>query len=300
MSRLLLRPISYRHVVFPESPEVSHRPVNFTPVLKEQTSDDAPELSRDEYVALKWVFERAGLDADDYRRETLRRRIPACLRALRVETMVQACAAIQKNPQLLAGALNALVIGVTSFFRDPPVFASLHERILPELLSRSSSLRIWSAGCSDGSELYSVAMLLAEHGAVAQSALLGTDCRPAALTAAGEACYAGTTVKNVPAELFGKYFHFDDGGWRVHPTLRAASRWRGGEVLTATEPSGWDMILCRNLAIYMQPASSQRLWARLEQLLRPGGMLVLGKAERPVGTTGLASIAPCIYRRDRS
>jgi chemotaxis methyl-accepting protein methylase len=300
MSRLLFRPISYRHVVFPESPEASNRPVNFTPVLGPPESDDAPELSVDEYAAMSWVFEQAGLDADDYRRETLRRRIPACLRALRVETMEQARAAIQKRPHLLSAALNALVIGVTSFFRDPSVFAGIHGQVLPELLSQSSDLRIWSAGCSDGSELYSVAMLVAEHGAIEQSTLLGTDCRPAALAAAREACYDSAAIRHVPAELFGKYFHFDDAGWRVYPTLRGASRWRCGEVLTAVETSRWDLILCRNLAIYMQATAAQRLWTRLEQLLRPGGMLVLGKAERPIGTTSLRIVAPCIYRRDRS
>ncbi|HSZ57283.1 MAG TPA: protein-glutamate O-methyltransferase CheR [Tepidisphaeraceae bacterium] len=302
MSRLLLRPISYRHVVFPDSPAVSNRPVNFTPDLEVEEPDDSPQLSSDEYAAMGWIFERAGLNADDYRRETLRRRIPACLRALRVETMVQVCAAVQRNPGLLKVALNALVIGVTSFFRDPPVFAAIHERVIPELLSRTRSqgLRIWSAGCSDGSELYSVAMLVAEHGAVEHGTLLGTDCRPAALAQAREACYDTAAVSNVPASLFGKYFHFGDEGWRVHPSLRGASRWRAGELLRCCEPAGWDLILCRNLAIYMQPTSAQRLWTRLEHLLRPGGILVLGKAERPVGTKAMRFVAPCIYRRDRS
>lgn len=302
MSRLLLRPISYRHVVFPDPPEVN-RPINFTPIPPQLEADDAPELSSDEYAATAWLLEQAGLKADDYRRETLRRRIPACLRAMRVETMLDACAEVERNPELLEVALNALVIGVTCFFRDPPVFAAIHERVIPELLSsppRPSGLRVWSAGCSDGSELYSVAMLLAEHGAAGNSTLLGTDCRPLALAQARDACYDTHAVMNVPASLFGKYFHFDDGGWRVNPALRSAARWRGGEVLRTCEPSGWDLILCRNLAIYMQAASAQRLWRRLEHLLQPGGILVLGKAERPVGTTGMRFLAPCIYRRDRS
>ncbi len=70
--------------------------------------------------------------------------------------------------------------------------------------------------------------------------------------------------------------------------------------LTTPEPCGWDMILCRNMSIYLQPATAVRLWHVLENCLRPGGYLVLGKAERPLGCTRLVPVSPCIFRRDRN
>jgi chemotaxis methyl-accepting protein methylase len=107
-------------------------------------------------------------------------------------------------------------------------------------------------------------------------------------------------MRNVPGNLFDQYFRFDDGGWRIHPDLRTIIQWRCGNVLGTPEPGNWDLILCRNLAIYMQASAASRLWVRLVQCLRPGGFLVVGKAERPPSGCGLKLLAPCIYRRERS
>ena len=74
-------------------------------------------------------------------------------------------------------------------------------------------------------------------------------------------------------------------------------RWRTGDVLTLPEPGTWDLVLCRNLAIYLQPEAASGLWRRLGASLRPGGLLALGKAERPTGASDLAAVGPCLYRR---
>ena len=302
MARLSLRPIAYRHVIFPDMFEESGRALNLTPPRVDEIVPPAgsDRLSPDELDCVRWLFEQGGLEFDDYRPETIKRRIPACLRALRVESAARLRAAVQARPALLKTAISTLVIGVTSFFRDPQTFAILKDSVLPEMLMRSASPRIWSAGCSDGSELYSVAMLLAERGALQRSTLLGTDCRGDALARAREGCYDQTAVRNIPPELLSRYMTVSHDVWQIHPYLRTVVQWRTGNVMTISEPGIWNLILCRNLAIYLQPAAMQRLWRRLEESLRPGGVLVLGKAERPHGTTSLEPIAPGIYRRDRS
>lgn len=301
MSRLSLRPISYRHVVFPDTIEGGGRALNLTPPrIQEAVLPPAESLSPGESDCVRWLFEHAGLDPDDYRPETIKRRIPACLRALRIDSVAKVRATVQTHPTLLKAAISALVIGVTGFFRDPAVFAILKDSLLPETLMRTATPRIWSAGCSDGAELYSVAMLLADRGALQRSTLLGTDCRSDALARAREGCYDQAAIRNIPAELLGRYMTFSQGMWQVHPYLRTVVQWRTGNVMTTSEPGVWNLILCRNMAIYLQPSAMRRLWVRLEQNLRPGGVLVLGKAERPHGTTSLEPIAPGIYRRNRS
>jgi chemotaxis methyl-accepting protein methylase len=303
MSRLLLRPISYRHVVFPDSDPGPRRAVNFTSSLDQSPpASEPPEqsLSSDEYDCLRWLFHRANLSADDYRCETLKRRIPACLRALRVSSLSDARLAIQRNPEFLTLALAALVIGVTGFFRDPPVFDALNKKVLPELLAHRTGPRMWCAGCSDGPELYSVAMLLAERGALQRASLLGTDCRPDSLARAREGRYDAASIRHVPPHFLTQYFRPEASAWRIHPYLRAIVQWRTGNVLSTPEPGAWDLILCRNMAIYFHPATAARLCQMFHNVLRPGGFLVLGKAERPHGIAGLRAVAPCIYRRDRS
>jgi len=293
-------PIAYRHVIFPETLAGPGLAIDrFTPPRSRSLPPGQDRhLSLSEQDCLRRLFRLAGLDLDDYRPETIKRRIPACLRAVRVEHTNEIGPVVQRHPQLLDVALSALVIGVTSFFRDPATFTALNERVLPELLAHNAGPRVWSAGCSDGAELYSLAMVLAHRGALQRSSLLGTDCRVDAIVRAKEGCFDPAAVKNVPAEFLGRYLSFNGARWRVHPYLRTAAHWRSGNVLTTPAPGPWDLILCRNLAIYMQPAAVERLWGQLEQSLRPGGFVVLGKAERPNGTRELVQIVPSIYRRD--
>jgi chemotaxis methyl-accepting protein methylase len=299
MASLAYTPMAYRHVVFPDALEGNGYAVNFCP-SPGVPANGPEELTADEYACIRWLFERAGLQLLDYRFETLRRRIPSCLRALRVESVGQICAAVERQPELLKRAISTLVIGVTSFFRDPQVFAALRQTGLTEVLSRSAHPRIWSVGCADGAELYSVAMLLAERGAAQRSVMLGTDCRGDAILRARAGCYDPAALKTVPSKFVGRYFKPDNGVWQVHPFLRDAAQWRQGDALYTSEPGMWDLILCRNMAIYLRPAAAGRLWERLGESLRRGGILVTGKAERPYGAAGLRAVAPCIYQRDRS
>lgn len=302
MASLAITPMAYRHVVFPDAPEGNGHAINFTPNPNElsRAASAEQELTSDEHACIRWIFEQAGLELLDYRFETLKRRIPSCLRALRVDSVAQVCKVIERQPDLLRIAVSTLVIGVTSFFRDPQVFSALEQFGLAEVLSRSCQPRIWSVGCSDGTELYSVAMLLAERGAIQRCAMLGTDCRLDAIARARAGCYDAVALKAVPGAFLRRYFKADNGRWQIHPFLRASAHWRYGDAIHTTEPGAWDLILCRNMAIYLQPSAAGRLWARLGKGLRPGGILVTGKAERPYGAVGLRSVAHCIYQRDRS
>jgi chemotaxis protein methyltransferase CheR len=300
MSAAVLRPAAFRHVVFPELAR-SKPPFNFaTGAVVEGAALAATPAVTEEQVFLRWVFEQGGLDLADYKLETLRRRIPSCLRALRVRHLWEARHLLQRNSSALKTALNALVIGVTSFFRDPAIFSALGQRVLPELTSRGSAARIWSAGCSQGAELYSVAMLLAELGGLHRCYLLGTDCVGHSVKRAAQGIYDAQDVKTIPRQLADRYFTRDCDLWRIHSWLRTVVQWRTANVLCVLEPGAWDMILCRNLAIYLRASAAARLWQSLHDSLRPGGILVLGKAERPMGVEGLSMIAPCIYRRNRS
>jgi len=141
--------------------------------------------------------------------------------------------------------------------------------------------------------------VLAEMELLSGAVLLGSDCRSEAIKAARDGCYSAAAIKTVPTPWREKYFTEDSGRWRISDALRAATQWRRGDVTQVQEPGTWDVILCRNMAMYLRPAVTNRLWEQLELGLRPGGFLVLGKAERPLGSSRLSAVAPCIYRRDR-
>jgi chemotaxis protein methyltransferase CheR len=303
----------FRHVVFPDSIGGYGRALNAAPQklieVEVRSPSPPPEfppaLSPAAESFIRWLFIRAGLRFSHYKPETLARRLPACLRAVHAASPTEARRLLRRRPDLLEPALEALLIGVTSFFRDEGVFSTLRRRVLPELVQRWRSrgadqrLRVWSAGCSSGAELYSVALLLLEQGALwpERCELLGTDCRGDAITGAAAGVFDPADLKRVPRELFREFFVYEDDHYRVRADVRSAVRWRRGDALAAPEPGPWDLVLCRNLAIYLQPAAATRLWGMLAAALRPGGVLVVGKAERPVGVAGLAPAGPCVYRR---
>jgi len=289
----------FRHVVFADAvrraPAADFSPFVPPRVCETRTASDCP----DDDAFLIWLLDRSGLEGASYRLETLRRRLPSCLRALRVRSVTEARRLLGAQSELLGTALTATVIGVTSFFRDAPVFATLRDEVLPSLLASAARLplRIWSIGCSDGPELYSVAMLLDEIGMLEHAILLGTDCRPDAIRQARSGDFDPLALREIEPRLEATYFRYADGRWRIDERLPKAATWRVGNVLAVPEPGFWDLILCRNLAIYLTEDAVTTLWTRVQGCLRPGGILVTGKAERPHGARGLSMIKPCIYRR---
>lgn len=224
---------------------------------------------------------------------------------LRVSSVVEARLKLQRYPAAIGDAINTMVIGVTSFFRDGGVFDDLAHAVLPALpqaRSHAPSPRIWSAGCSDGEEMYSLGILLAEMNMLERSYLLGTDCRPHAIARARAGCYEQRMLRDIRPDWRAKYFEQDQADpahVRIDADLRAAVQWRTGDVTRLCEPGTWDLILCRNLTMYLCPDIASRVYAALEDALRPGGFLVMGKAERPHGAHRLGAVAPCIYRKDR-
>jgi len=246
---------------------------------------------------LPWVLQRAGLDSSWYRAAPLERRVPACLRALKVSTVHEARFGISGDARLLEIAVGALLNGTTEFFRDRPVFDFLAREVLPALAARDGSIRAWSAGCSSGAELYSIAIQLDELGLLERGVLLGTDCRPDAIEQAAAATYGDTALAKLPPAVRARYFEPIAGHWRAIARLRHSIEWRVEDLASATPEGAWDLILWRNAGMYVQPDAAASTLLRLIARLKPGGYLVLGKAERPPVRLDVKPVAHCVYQR---
>lgn len=288
-----------RHVYFfPPQPAAKTLPPRQRRVISERgrAAPPQPSLSAEQAALLRGLLARAGLRLEWYRPAPLVRRLAACLRRLRTRSVAEAHVRLEDHPELWTSAVNALMIGVTSLWRDPGVFVHLEQEVLPRLAA-NRGVRVWSVGCADGSELYSVAMLLHRQGRLAGSRLLGTDCRPEAIAAARRGRFEAERITELPARLADECLRRAHGGWQVVPPVQHATEWRVANALgDAPESSPWDMILCRNLAIYLEAGAVSLLWQRLAAALRPGGVLVVGKAERP-RAEGLVRTGPCVFER---
>lgn len=246
---------------------------------------------------LVWLLGRAGLPAERYRGRSLSRRLAACLRQVHARTPHEARRILERDPELLARALDSVLLGVTGFFRDSAVFAWIEAALMPALARADRPLRIWSAACSDGHELYSMAMLLAEHQAPNGADLLGTDLRASAIARASAGVYAEKDLETVPTSRRRRWFREENGRFRLVDELCAAVRWSVQDLFRGPSPGPWDVILWRNMAIYLAPGADLPVWRAFDSVLRPGGHFVTGKADTAPAELGWERVAPCVYRK---
>ncbi len=250
------------------------------------TDDGADEMA---WLArlLDVVRERSGIDFSGYRAATLMRRVRNRMIAAGVRTLPDYFERLRDQPAEAGALIERLTIKVSRFFRDPATFAAMSDALARRASGAGGPLRIWSAGCGQGEEAYSLAILLDELGQPAGGAdVLATDIDAAALGFAERGCYAAAAVDGMSAERRAR--HFDErleattSRLCVKPALRRRVELRVHDVTGPAGPAEgrrFDLICCRNLLIYLQPSLQLRVEELLRDHLLPGGLLCLGEAE---------------------
>jgi chemotaxis methyl-accepting protein methylase len=284
-----------RHVRFQGTPALSRSPA--VRRRHREGSSACPSSPPEERLdgLSQEVLTRAGLDAARYRAAPLRRRVAACLRALKAGSEAEALQIVRQRPRADALALDTLLIGVSSFFRDTDVFHALREHVIPAWAQRDRPINVLSVGCSSGEEVYSVALLLAGHGLLARARLVGMDCRARAIAHARIGVYSREAFDGLDGRDHAAGVERLTTGWRMGKALRERCEWVVGDATGQLPAGAWDMVLCRNLAIYLRPSAGLCLFTCLTQALRPGGCLVLRRAERPPDALRLCNVARCVY-----
>ena len=190
--------------------------------------------------------------------------------------------------------VEALLNNETYFFRDKPTFDQLPQDILPELARRRADVKrlsIWSAGCSTGQEVYSLAMLFAEQKdrwAGWSIELIGTDVSHRAITAARSGLYSQFEVqRGLGVAQMLRHFDETPRGWQVRDEVRRMVRFGQHSLLGAHHPGRlpFDLVLCRNVLLYFDRPTRTNAFARLAGAVMPDGFLMLGAGETTVGHT---------------
>ena len=198
-----------------------------------------------------------------------------------------------REPSLSQRVVEALLNNETFFFRDRSPFDQLSHTALPALAERrreSKTMRIWSAGCSTGQELYSLAMLFAEesvrwHGWTID--LMGSDVSESAVNRARAGLYTQFEAqRGLGVTQMIRWFAESDEGWRVAESLRRNVRFQVHNILEAPpHPGRFDIILCRNVLLYLSGDKKRAAFDRLSSALAPDGRLMLGAGETVIGQT---------------
>jgi chemotaxis protein methyltransferase CheR len=201
-----------------------------------------------------------GIELGAYREKHVVERIRRMLEREKLESGGELVRLVRVDPEARGRLRRSVAVSFSGLFRDPAQFDLLERELLPPLLASGDRLRVWSAGCADGSELYSVALLLERLGALERAFLLGSDLLEENLAAARRGVYGDVTVSE---------------------HLRARLRWERRDLVRYGPPPGrWDLVLCRNVAIYLGAPAKQKLHELLVGSLAPGGVLLLGRSER--------------------
>jgi chemotaxis protein methyltransferase CheR len=187
--------------------------------------------------------------------------------------------------------LDQVTVRETYFFRNPEHFDLIRDTILPALrLARDpiKRLRVWSAGCASGEEVYSLAILLHEQGLLEDSQLIGTDVSERALVTARAGRYREWSFRAIDRALVPRYFRREQQEYIVADELRKHATFQYLNLLAEqTNPAQaigpFDLILCRNVMIYFGPEGIARLERRLFDALAPGGWLLTGPSDPTLG-----------------
>ncbi|MBI4736175.1 MAG: protein-glutamate O-methyltransferase CheR [candidate division NC10 bacterium] len=269
------------------------------------------KLEAEAFSGLRDLILRAGgIDLDLYKEKCVLRRITVRQRACGAPSLRAYLKLVSSDPAERSRLVKALTIHVSQFFRNPSTFRAIQEEILPSILTRKQrgggrALRLWSVGCAHGEEPYSLAILLLETGAQAlqdySSSIYATDIDPTSLQHAKEARYPEASLVQVPARWRQRYFLPDRDRYVVVPEVRRLVFFKGHNILDPLPFGRIDLLVCRNVLIYMTEVLQERVLLALSEALNPGGFLVLGKVE---GLAGAArdcfepvDVAERIYRK---
>jgi chemotaxis methyl-accepting protein methylase len=255
-------------------------------MLEQQHAGDFLELTR------KISVER-GFGCASYKEKCLRRRIAVRMRARGVHTYTDYARILDDDAAEYDRLLDALTINVTKLFRNWDAYASMAANVVPELWHREGpEIRVWSAGCSSGDEPYSLAILFHRFAAtsgmlqlLSRVKILGTDIDRRCLSAAERGQFAEGDFTDTPDDLRSRYFTHT-APFTVSPAVRAMVRFERRDLLSEAPPIEkglFDLIVCRNVLIYFDRDTQERLFDRFHEALAPNGFLVLGKVETLLG-----------------
>jgi two-component system, chemotaxis family, CheB/CheR fusion protein len=274
-----------------------------TPAEKEEEEQAALEPIQKIFVLLR---ERVGHDFSGYKASTIWRRIDRRMNLHQLKNPQAYLRYLQDNPHELEILFKELLIGVTSFFRDPDAFESLKTALLELLKSRSDNyaLRIWVPGCSSGEEVYSLAMVLRECiESLARRfdvQIFGTDLDSEAVDIARNGQYPDGIAVDVSPQRLDRFFVRNGSSYRIRKEIREMTVFAVQNVIKDAPFTKLDLVSCRNLLIYLNVDLQKRLLPIFHYSLKPGGLLFLGPSETIGNFTDLFEVIDKrwkIYRR---
>jgi chemotaxis protein methyltransferase CheR len=237
-----------------------------------------------------------GLNCTGYKDDFLKRKFDGRMNVKGISSYAEYAHFLDRNPTECKELLDALTINVSEFFRDPTVWKAFQTTIMPVIIKekmRASQreLKIWSAGCADGEEPYTIAISIIDALSYNLRAfrieIVATDLDPQSLNRARAGIYSPARLRLVKRSVLQRFFiPLDGGNLRVSNEVRRLVTFQSHDLFSLPPSSPFDVISCRNVMIYFSRELQETLFRNFHQALSPGGYLILGKVESPLGECG--------------
>lgn len=236
---------------------------------------------------LEYLKQNCGCDLTDYKHTTLQR-LRFRMRLLGISSDREYLQYLQSHDDERMALLDTVYVNVTSFFRDRDAWEYLANEIVPQIVAQKQpdeSIRVWSAGCATGQEVYGLLILFAEalgiHSCWQRVQFYATDIDEAALKQARLAIYSSKDVAGIPSNLLGKYFELTEQGYIFNQKLRLRLLLGRHNLAQDAPISKIDLLVCRNTLMYFNPQIQAKILLRFHFALKERGFLFLGRKELP-------------------
>jgi two-component system CheB/CheR fusion protein len=250
--------------------------------------DGKDRLMKDVFRLLKSYSK---VDFVDYKVATIRRRILRRININHIEDLRDYVKLLHRNPQEVEALYRDVLINVTSFFRNPDVFDSIHGIVYPKILGdrqHSDPVRVWVPGCSTGEETYSHAISLVETLSELRIEvpiqIFGTDLSESAIQKARTGIYKENIANEVSEVRLRRFFHKVPGGYQISKSIRDMCVFARQNVFSDPPFSRMDLISCRNVLIYLSPVLQKKVIPIFHYALKPNGFLLVGNTEGLLGS----------------
>jgi len=261
--------------------------LNHIPIVKSIMDTEIRDQSSLEKIIII-LRSQTGNDFSLYKKNTVYRRIERRMSVHKIDKIISYVRLLQENPKEVDILFKELLIGVTNFFRDMPVWDKLAETIMPALISNAagnSTLRAWVPGCSTGEEAYSLAIVFKEamdkirplKGISLQ--IFATDLDNEAIETARKGLFPSNIIANVSQQRLNRFFSTTDEGYRINTEIREMVVFAKHNIILHPPFTNIDILTCRNLLIYMDVELQKKILGLFYYSLNQYGYLVLGSAE---------------------
>lgn len=273
--------------------EVALRAMQRVKKIHTPLRNDAADIPDQVYERICRILKTmGGFHLYGYKDACIKRRISARIRSTECTSAMEYADFLLQNRSEPAQLIKMLTIHVSKFFRNQNTFNKLRDEIFPSLFSGClregrDCLNLQSFGCSSGEEPYSLALILrnyfAHEMAQVKVSIRAMDIDAEVLRFAAEAAYDPDRMDEAPAAIIQRFFTFQEGKYRLIPEIRDMVSFHCQDILRPVPLEECDLILCRNVLIYLERSHQEALLKRFADSLRAGGILVLGKTENLMG-----------------